>query len=181
MFECKYKFTLEDNIISAKYVFNSQKRKRDKVIAVLLPILIVVTLAMLILDIVRHTSLVWDIILLVALVVLQVMYLLIPLSIVSATKKSYKKQNLADMDYLIVTIDNTGICTETLIKDEQEVAKTAHSLRSLTSYIEDNERIVLVFNKTEYTCLKKDCFKGGIEKLKVHIEKAMQKSNKSKR
>ena len=42
MFECKYKFELEDSITSAKYVYKSQRRKKDVVIAVMLPILILV-------------------------------------------------------------------------------------------------------------------------------------------
>ena len=52
MFECKYKYELEDSVISAKYVYKSQKRKQDKVIAILIPILMLCMVAMLIYDIV---------------------------------------------------------------------------------------------------------------------------------
>ena len=92
MFECKYKYELEDSIVSAKYVYKSQKRTQDKVIAILIPILMVCMVAMLVFDIVKGNSFVWDIVLLVALVVLEAMYLIIPIMLVKSQKKSYNKQ-----------------------------------------------------------------------------------------
>ena len=74
MFECKYKYELEDSLTSAKYVYKSQKRKQDKVIAILIPILMVAMVAMLIVDIVTGNSYLLDIVLLVALVVLEIVY-----------------------------------------------------------------------------------------------------------
>ncbi len=177
MFECKYKFELEDCLTSAKYVYKSQKRKQDKIIAVLIPILIVVMLVLLVVDIVNKKSVIWDILLLVALVVLEVIYLVIPLTLSNSQKKSYKKQNLAEMDYLHINI-NDMICTETLYKDEQEMAKNMHNLRSLSSFIEDNDRLILVFNKVEYVCIRKEYLTGGLDKLKAHLTKAMSKANK---
>ncbi len=181
MFECKYKFELEDSIKCAKYVYKSGRRKRDKVISVMIPVLIAIMVGLLIWDIVKKNNPVWDIVLLSALIVLQILNIVMPLTICSQQKKSYKKQGLQDMDYLQITIDNTGLCTETLFKDGGEVAKSAHSLKALTSYIEDDERLVLVFNNVEFVCLKKDKLTGGIEKLKTQLEKAMQKSNKNKK
>lgn len=181
MFECKYKFTLEDSIKSAKYVYKSQRKKKDVVVAVLLPILIVVMVGLLVWDIVAKRSLIWDIVLLSALCVLQVLYLVVPLTIVNQQKKAYKKQGLNDMDYLYIKIDQSGTCTETLVKDGKEVATSAHGLRALTSYIEDNERLILVFNKIEFVCLKKANLTGGVDKLKTYLEKCMAKSSKRKK
>ena len=180
MFECKYKYELEDSLICAKYVYKSQKRKQDKVIAVLIPILMVAMVAMLVVDIVKKNSFVLDIILLVALIVLEIVYLLIPITLVKKKKKSYKQQKLDEMDYLKIVIDNT-LCTETLVKDEVEQAKNVHSLKSLTSFLEDNNRLVLVFNKVEYVCIRKDKLTGGLDKLKAHLEKCMSKSVNGKK
>ena len=91
MIECKYKCELDDCVQSAKYVYKSQKRKQDKVIAILIPILMACMVAMLIFDIVTGKSFVWDIVLLSALVILQVMYLIIPVMLVKAQKKAFKK------------------------------------------------------------------------------------------
>lgn len=181
MFECKYKFELEDSLVSAKYVYRSQKRKQDKVIAIMLPILIVLMVGMLIFDIVKHKSLTWDIVLLCSLCVLQIMYFIIPLTVTLQQRKSYKAQNLGSMDYLLIKIDSNGVCTESMYKDGTEVAKNVHSLRGLTSYIEDNNRLILVFNKVEYVCIRKENLIGGLDKLKAFVEKAMAKNGKSKK
>ena len=180
MFECKYKFELEDSLICAKYVYKSQKRKQDKVIAVLIPILMIAMVAMLIVDIVMKNSYVLDIILLVALVVLEIVYLIIPVTLVRSQKKSYKQQKLDEMDYLKSVIDNS-LCTETLYKDESEQAKNVHSLKSLTSFLEDSTRLVLVFNKVEFVCIRKDKLTGGVDKLKAFLEKCMSKNINGKK
>ena len=179
MFECKYKLELEDSIKCAKYVYKSQKRKQDKVIAILIPFLMIAIIAMLVFDIVKGKSFVWDIVLLVALVVLECMYLVIPIMLVQSQKKSYKKQNLADMDYLHIVVDDKQ-CVETLFKDEKEVAKNIHSLKFLTSYIEDKDYLILIFNKVEFVCIKKVGFVGDLNKLKSVLQKAMSKANSKK-
>lgn len=176
MFECKYKLELEDSIKCAKYVYKSQKRKQDKIIAILIPFLMVAIIAMLVWDIVSGRSFVWDIVLLVALVILECMYLVIPIMLVKSQKKSYKQQNLADMDYLHIVVDDKQ-CVETLYKDEAEVAKNIHTLKFLTSYIEDKDYLILIFNKVEFVCVKKSGFVGDVNKLKNHLQKVMAKSN----
>lgn len=179
MFECKFKYELEDSLVSAKYIYKSQKRTQDKVIAILLPILILSMIGMLVFDIVKDNSFVWDIVLLVALVVLQIMYLIVPLMLVSSQKKAFKKQKIDEMDYIIVKVDDNS-CVESLYKDEKEVSKSVHNLRHLTSYLEDGQRLILVFNKVEYVCIRKDSLKGGLEKLKSHLEKIMSKTANKK-
>ncbi len=177
MFECKYKFELEDSIVCSKYIYKSQKRKRDKVIAFLIPILLVIMLALLIYDIVKQRSVVLDVIMIVAIVVLEAMYLLIPLLLTRSQKKSYKKQKLDEMDYLLIKIDDS-ICTETMFKDNEEKAKNVHSLKTLTSYLEDNPRLILVFNKLEFVCIRKANLTGDVNKLKALLNKALAKTIK---
>lgn len=179
MFECKYKFEVEDSIISAKRVYKSQKRTKDKVIAILVPVLLVFTIVMMVYDIIKNQSIVLDVILIVALIVLQVMYFLIPIMLVRSQKKAYIQQNLGDMDYLFVKIDE-NLCVETLFKDEKEMAKNVHNLKQLTSYIEDQDRLILVFNNVEFVCLRKAELTGGLEKLKNHLQKTMMKQTNKK-
>ena len=174
MFKCKYKLELEDSIKCAKYVYKSQKRKQDKIIAILIPFLMVAVIAMLVWDIVANRSFVWDLILLIALVVLECMYLIIPIMLVKSQKKSYDKQNLGDMDFLQIVIEDKQ-CVETLFKDEKEVAKNIHNLKFLTSYIEDKDYLILIFNKVEFVCIKKSGFDGDLNRFKNHLNKAMFK------
>ena len=180
MFECKFKYTLEDSLVSAKYIYKSQKRKQDRVIAVLIPILLLCMIGMLVFDIVKNNSFVLDIVLIVALVLLEVMYLVIPLMLVKSQKKAYQKQNIDEMDFILIKIDE-NTCVETMHKDEQEVSKNIHSLRQLTSYLEDQSRLILVFNKVEYVCLRKDSIIGDLNKLKALLEKTMSKAINGKK
>ena len=175
MFECKYKLQLEDCLKCSKYVYKSQKRKQDKVIAVLIPILMLCLIGMLIYDIICKRSILWDAVLLGALVVLQIMYLLIPIMLVKSQKRSFEKQNLGDMDYIHIKIDEKS-CIEELVKNEEVVARNNHNLKLLTSYVEDETTITLIFNKVEFTCLKKEFLVGDINKLKNILQKAMKKS-----
>ena len=175
MFKCKYKFEVEDSITSAKYVYKSQKRKQDKIIAILIPVLLVAMVGMLVFDIIKGNSIVWDIVLLVALVVLETMYLIIPVTLVTSQKKAYNKQKLAEMDYLLIEIDENS-CKETMFKEGKEQVSSMHNLKLLSSYIEDSERLILIFNKVEFVCLRKQNIEGGVEKLKNHLQKKMVKS-----
>ena len=180
MFECKFKYELEDCIVSAKYIYKSQKRKQDKVVAILIPILMLCMVGLLIFDIVKGNSYVWDIILLAALIVLEIMYLIVPIMLVKSQKKSFVSQKIDEMDFILIKIDQNS-CVETLHKDEQVVSTNTHSLKLLTSYFEDNTRLILVFNKVEYVCLRKANLTGGVEKLKAHLEKIMSKTAKGKK
>ncbi len=175
MFECKFKYELEDSVVSAKYIYKSQKRTREKVIAILIPILLVSMIGMMIYDIIKGGSIVWDVVLIIALVVLEVMYFIIPLMVVRSQKKLFEKQKIGEMDYIFIKIDDKS-CVETLFKDEKEVSNNIHSLKQLTSYLEDSKRLILVFNQVEYVCLRKENITGGLEKLKSHLEKIMSKS-----
>lgn len=179
MFTCKYKYELEDSLTSAKYVFRSQKRTKDKVIAIMIPILMLAMVALMIVDIVNKKSYVLDIILIACLVVLEIMYLLIPVTLKYSQKKSFYKQNLDKMDFLQVSIDNAS-CTEVLIKDDEEQAKNIHSLKTLTSYLEDDKRLILVFNGAEYVCLKKEFITGDLNQLKALLQRSMAKSKNAK-
>lgn len=180
MFECKFKYELEDSLTSAKYIYKSQRRTQDKVIAILIPILLACMVGMLIFDIIKHNSIVWDIVLLVALAALQVMYLLMPLLLVRSQKKAFITHKINELDYNLITIDNSK-CVEALYKGEELVAKNEHSLKTLTSYFEDAVRLVLVFNKMEYVVLRKENITGGVTKLKTMLEKTMNKTTNRKK
>ena len=180
MFECKYKLELEDCVVSAKYVYKSQKKKKDKVIAILIPILMLCMVGMLVYDVLKNKTIVWDIVLLVALAVLEIMYIIMPIMLINSQKKSFKQQKLGEMDFIHIKVDE-NLCVETLHKDDKEMAKNIHNLKMLTSYIEDNERLILVFNNVEYVCIKKQNFTGDLNKLKQHLQKVMAKSSLGKK
>ena len=177
MFECKYKLELEDMLVSAKYVYKSQKKTKDKIIAILIPILMLAMVALLVVDIVNNKSILLDIVLLVALVVLQIMYLLMPVLVINSQKKAYKKQNMQDIDCLYVKIEG-NVCTEQAFSGSEMIGNNIHNLKSLTSYIEDDKRLILVFNQMEYVCMRKEFIQGDEKKLKEYLQKIMIKTKK---
>ena len=130
MFECKYKLELTDCLTCAKYVYKSQRRRQDKVIAVLIPVLMLAMIGMLIYDIFKSRSIIWDIVLLGALLVLEVLYIVTPVMLIRSQKKSFKTQKLAEMDFIHIKIDE-NLCVETLWKDDKEMAKNIHNLKRL--------------------------------------------------
>lgn len=180
MFECKYKLELEDAIKSAKYVYKSQKSKKDTILAILIPVLMVCMVGLLILDIVKDKNIVWDVILLAALVVLEIMYLVMPLMLIKAQKKAFKANKLDEMDYLIIKIDN-NTCSETTFKEDKEINKIEHNLKGLTSFIEDKDYLILVFNMAEFVCVKKANLVGDINQLKNNLSKIMSKRINNKK
>lgn len=177
MFECKYKFTLEDNIKCAKYVYKSQKRTQDKIIAIMLPILLVCMVALLIVDIVYKKNVIWDIALMVMLLVLQLMYILMPTMVVRQTKKTYKAQELDKMDNIKIEVNDKS-CIVAFEHEGEELANKVLPLKTLTSYLEDSESVVLIFNKIEYILVKKEYLNGDVNKFKALLNKAMAKANK---
>ena len=111
---------------------------------------------------------------------MKILYLIIPIMLGRSQKKSFEKQNIAEMDYIFIEIDNNS-CVESLYKDEQVLSTNTHALRQLTSYFEDANRLILVFNKVEYVCLRKENITGDVDKLKAHLEKIMSKTAKGKK
>lgn len=177
MFECNYKFELEDCLQCSKYIYKSSRRKKDKVITAMLPILVIAVIALLIVDIVKDNSIVLDIILLIAVIVLFVMNIIMPITLLSTQKKSFKKQKLDEMDSFYVSIKD-DLCMESFKKDEKDLAKNVHSMKSLTSYMEDATRLILIFNKLEFACLRKSEITGGtLDSLKDLLDKALIKNS----
>ena len=91
-----------------------------------------------------------------------------------------RPKSVDDMDYVLIQIKD-GLCIETMLKDEQEKMRNIHNLNMLTSYLEDNSRIVLVFNKVEYVCLRKENIVGDENKLKAYLQKIMDKTANKKK
>ena len=177
MFECDYKFSLKDAIKCAKYVYKSGRKKQEKAIAIAIPILLVITIAMLVVDITTGRKIVWDIVLIVSMLVLGGLTYAMPLIIVRAQKKQYNEQNFADMDSLHIKITN-GILEESMMKDGEARLSNTHNLKTLVGYIEDDEDIILMYNSGEYTCIKKANLKGDSKRFCDTLKKAMTVKSK---
>lgn len=177
MFECNYKFTISDAIKCAKYVYKSQRSKKEKFLLFATPVLLILVIGILIFDIINSRAIVWDIILIVGVTFLFALTLLMPLMVVQAQKKQYKSQNFDDMDHLSIKINN-GVCEEAMMKNGSAILKNTHNLKTLVSYIEDDEDIILVYETGEYTCIKKQNLVGDVSRLKAALSKSMKVKTK---
>ena len=180
MFECSYKFTIQDAIKCAKYVYRSQRRKQEKIVIFALPFLLLAIIAMLVFDIIRGRQIVWDIILIVGLFLLGGLTYSMPLIVKRTQIKQYTNQGFGDMDSLDIKIIN-GVCEEAMVKNGENVVHNTHNLKTLISYIEDDDDFILVYNTGEYTCIKKNKSSGDLVKLRQTLQKAMTVKNKSAR
>lgn len=172
MFECNYKFMIEDAKKCAKYVYKSQRRATEKILIVAIPILFALMSGILIFDIVMKRAIVWDIILIVSLILLGTLTYIMPYIVIRAQKKQYNSQNFGDMDNLNIKITN-GVCEEAMMKNGEKVLHNTHNLKTLVSFIEDGEDFILVYSTGEYTCIKKASLVGDINKLRSVLTKAM--------
>ena len=173
MFECNYKFTIDDAVKCAKYVYKSQRSKKEKFLLVAVPILLVIMVGMLIFDIVNSRAYVWDIILIVGIVFLFALTLVMPLVVIRAQKKQYASQNFADMDNLSIKINN-GTLEEAMMKDSKVQLKNTHNLKSMVSFLEDDEDFILIYETGEYTCIKKLNLIGDVNRLRAALTNAMK-------
>lgn len=177
MFECNYKFTIQDASKCARYVFKSQRGGKERFLAIAVPMLLLVMVGLLVFDIVKGRPIIIDIVLIISIAVLLVLTLMLPMFVVRVQRKQYKAQNFDDMDSLKIKINN-GICEEAMMKDGKAVLENSHNLKTMVSFIEDDENIILLYNTGEYTCIKKLNLIGDVERLRSVLTKAMKVKTK---
>lgn len=173
MFECQFKMSEDDNVKGTLYTIRQQRRKSNIVFIVLLCVSLLLMISTLIWDIRDGESIAFDIFLLVLIVALLILYICFPILFKANAKRVYKT-SIADRDLMIVKIDETK-CDVSFQKNGEEVSRSVMDLSTLTSCIEDDERLVLVFNRQMFVVVRKDSLTGNLDSLKLLIQKYMNK------
>ena len=173
MFECQFKMSEDDNVKGTLYTIMQQRRKSNIVFIVLLCVSLLLMISTLIWDIRDGESIAFDIFLLVLIVALLILYICFPIVFKANAKRVYKT-SIADRDLMIVKIDETK-CDVSFQKNGEEVSRSVMDLSTLTSCIEDDERLVLVFNRQMFVVVRKDSLTGNLDSLKLLIQKYMNK------
>lgn len=174
MFECQFKMSEEDNVKGTLYTVKQQRKTSNIIFIVLLFISLFLMISTLILDIRDGENIAFDVFLMVLILALLVLYFCFPILFKSSAKRVYKT-NIADKDLMIVKIDDTK-CDVSFQKNGEQVSRSVMDLSTLTSCIEDDERLVLVFNKQMFVVVRKDSLLGNLDSLKLLIQKYMNKS-----
>lgn len=178
MFECKYKFSEEDNVVGTVETMKRQPQKAIKFLRIFLPILLVLNVALLVWDIMDGTDIYFDIVMIVVLILSGVMIYCMPSIYKWSAKKAYEK-NLADKDLISIYMDE-NTATVSFFKGNTEVAKEVLNWTELTDYAEDENRLVLIFN-LKFIVIRKDSFNGELDLFKMLLNSKTSNKNIEKK
>lgn len=168
MFESRFNFTLEDNISGTMYTTKKKNKELAIVVYILLAICLVMSIVTLVLDIISGASFIFDIFLIIFVIAVGTMYYFSPKFWKKSAIKTYQEY-IAPNNYCVVIIDEDS-CKVSFFKEQEEVSKMVLDLNNITACFEDEFRLVIVFNKTNFAVVKKDALKGNIQELKDLIE-----------
>ena len=141
----KFKYTIDLGVKSMQSAFKVKKSKKDKVMHILILIFTMLMAGVIAWDIVRDTSFVIDLIILIALVGVEIFSLIMPLIIIRMQKKFLSKLDLDAMDYTETQITKDK-CTETYYKDDKIMMQNVCDMTKLYGYQIKDNHIFIVFN-----------------------------------
>ena len=169
MFESRFNFTVEDNIAGTIYTTRKKNKKLAIILYLLLALCIIFSIVTLILDVLAGESFAFDIFLILLAVGIGVFFCFSPKMWKKSAIKSYE-EFIAPNNYCVVIFDEDS-CKVSFYKDQEEVSKMVLDLNNITAGFEDQVRLVVVFDKTQFAVVKKDGLKGDIQAHKDLIEK----------
>lgn len=143
--QSKYKCNSEIAIKSSKIAYKLKRAKKDKFAFWATPFALMIMIGIMIYDIVKSNSLVLDIILVVALFVLQILNLVMPIISSKMQEKYFKKLDELNYDYFISEF-NDGVFKEKIYKDSQLIMCNQVPIEKLQNYAVFDNFLVAVFN-----------------------------------
>ena len=177
MFQSKYKFNADVTATASKLAFKNRGKKRDILVHISVPIAVIIMVAILVYDIINSNSFVFDIILIVMLVVLEVLNLCMPMIVFKSQKKYLKRLEAEDFDYCLAEYDKHEF-KEKFYKDKKLVYSNAISEDKVANFAEFEHYFIVIFNN--YTALLFDTNQmeiGDADSLKTTV-KAIIDTNK---
>lgn len=168
MFESRFEFSLDDNIAGTIYTTKKKNKKLNIVIYVLLGICLLFAIISLILDIILGDSIIFDILLILLSIGVIIYHFYSPKMWKKSAIKTYNEY-IAENKYCVVSIDDDS-CRVSFYKENEEVSKMVLDLNNITACFEDEERFVIVFDKSQFVVVRKDKLSGRIEMLRDKME-----------
>ncbi|MBQ7798680.1 MAG: hypothetical protein IJ371_06120 [Clostridia bacterium] len=141
----QFKYTMDLGVSATKATFKLRKTKKDTTTHILVIVFMFIMAGVLVWDILRDASFTIDLILLIALVVIEILGLIMPRIIIHTQKKFLKQLNLDEMDYTITEISK-GKCTETYYKNNKIVMQNVCDISKLVAYEINDNYAYVVFN-----------------------------------
>lgn len=141
----QFKYTLDLGLSATKMAFKLKKTKKDAITHILVLIFIAIMSIIVAFDIVHDKKFRLDLIILIALVVVEIFNLIMPCIIIHIQKKFLKQLNLEEIDYTITEI-NKGRCTESYYKDNKVKMQNVCSMSKLIGYRKVDNYVFVVFS-----------------------------------
>ena len=142
---CKFNYTVELGLDAMRAVFKLRKTKKDIIMNVLLLVFIGIFAGIVIANIIQKNSFVFDLVILIVLIAMEIFGLVMPLIIIHNQKKFLKELNLAEMDYTTTEI-NKEKCIETYYKDSKVSMQNVCDMNKLMAYKQQDNYIFAVFS-----------------------------------
>ena len=176
----KFNYTVDLGLDAMRAVFKLRKTKKDVVMNILLLAFIGIFAGLVTWNIVQDKSFVLDLIILIALIIMEIFTLVMPRIILHNQKKFLQQLNLNEMDYTITEISKEK-CIETYYKDNKISMQNVCNMNKLMAYNQRDNYIFAVFSNFVCAIFDLNTLNTGKDELFEHLDKVIQhnKSNKT--
>lgn len=157
----KFNYTVDLGLDAMRAVFKLRKTKKDVIMNILLLVFIAIFAVLVVVNIVQHKSFTLDLIILVALIVMEIFSLIMPIIILHNQKKFLQQLNLAEMDYTTTEISKEK-CIETYYKNNKISMQNVCNMNKLMAYKQQENYLFAVFNN--FACAIFDLNALSVEK-----------------
>lgn len=174
--QSKFDYTVELGLNATKQSMKLKRTKKDTIVHILVLVFIAIMSAVLVWDIKREASIVIDLIILIALVLLEIFNLIMPVVILNMQKKFLRQVFTVGFDYTLTEIDKNK-CIESYYKDGKILMQNVCDMNTLVGFCEQNGYLFLVFNNFANGIFKIDTLENSsLEELKQKLEQTISKN-----
>ena len=177
MFVCEYEFKAEDMVKGTVTTMQKQPQKVRKLLLWLIPVFIAVYTAVMIFDLTKGVDITADILLLVVMLATYITLWCLPAVYKSIASKSYKSNALGNQMCNIYMDEHE--CVVTFSRQGKEVSRESLQWNNMTSYTQDEQYIILIFNM-KFVVIKKAFLRGEQDLLLIMLDKYLKDNTQAR-
>lgn len=173
MIQSKYNYDAEIKAHAEMLAFSKKSKKKDIFAHIFVPLGLLIMLFILIYDIKHDENIIFDCVLIILLVILEIVNLSLPIIIKVSQRKSLKNLENGVVDFCITEYEK-GKFKEKLYKDNKIVYQNEIHIDKLANFCEYKSFIILIFNNYQTMLFDSENFQSGSkEELLILLNKAM--------
>lgn len=176
----RFNYTIDLGLDAMRAVFKLRKTKKDVIMHILLLVFIGLFAGLVVVDIIKHKSLIWDIVILIALIVMEIFSLVMPLIILHNQKKFLQQLNLDKIDYTTTEITKEK-CIETYYQNNKASMQNVCQMNKLMAYKQQDNYIFAVFSNFACAIFDINSLNVGKDELIKYLDSTINynKTNKT--